>query len=134
MIKAILAISAILISFEVRANGRCGDTLREVTQIINQNFRSLQPGEIAACFQGNWGYGLVISMDTPLNFGGSKFEACPQSNGSLILRKKGETSGGHLTCNQGRMQASRFAGDLSAANGTWTKQGTALASGAEARR
>lgn len=130
--KAMMALFAVLISLPAQA--RCGDSLREVTQIINQNFKNLQPSEIAACFQGNWGYGLVIGMDTPLTFGGSRFEACPQSNGSLVLRKKGEATGGLLTCNGGRMQAVRFAGDLSAANGTWTKQGGSFASGAQAQR
>ena len=127
--KAMLAVLGLILSIEAHAGARCGDTMREVAQIINQQYRELNAGEIVACFKGNWGYGLVLTMDEPLNFGGNQFEACPQSSGAIVLRKKNGGNVGKIVCQDGYMQASGFTNDMAMANGTWTKQSTAVASG-----
>ena len=128
--KFILLLSALtLLSVQANAAGRCGSNLREVSQIVNQQYPKLNTSVLVACFKGNWGYGVVIGFDTPLVFDGEQFEACPQPTGGLVLKKKsGGGSGGYLVCKDGSMSARGFSGSLSMANGEWTKQGSSVAS------
>ena len=135
--KALLAIFAFTLALSAQAQAPsskiqtrlCGDSLREVAQIINQQFKDLEPSDLVSCFKGDWGYGLVIDIDKSLNLGGTAFEACPQNSGAIFLRKKGTNNGGMLVCRDGLMKASGFSGELVMANGRWTKQGTVVAGG-----
>jgi len=135
LMKAMMALLLLTFSLGAQAQSRmqtrhCGDTLRQVSNIINQKFLNLNAGAVVACFRGNWGYGIVIDLDKKLNLGGYDFEACPQASGAIYLHKKNTPSdGGLLICRNGRMRASGFQGSMSVANGNYSRQGTSVATG-----
>src|SRR6187402_1787976 len=106
--KAIILILGLFLSLQAKAEeGRCGETLFEVTQIINQQFTQLDTGAIAACFEGKWG-SITIEKDKPFIVAGAAWEACPQDTGAILVRKKGAADQGELTCTDGKLKADKF--------------------------
>lgn len=134
--KAMIAILGLILSMQAHAGDlQCGDTLRAVSNIINQQFPKLDTGAIVACFEGKWGSAVTIEFDAPFLVATAPWEACPQVSGNFIVRKKGSTETGELSCVEGKLTASNFSGMLSMANGkSFAKQVTTVATGGKKAR
>lgn len=107
----------------------CGDNLKQVQQIINDDYSSFGKN-YASRFVGKWGWGLEIDMNSPFNYAGYKFKVCPQADGSFYIYQKDDSStAGYLKLRGNKIVISGFKNMASAANGEYAKSSTSVATG-----